>query len=98
MPRKSNKISVRPRFWLILMMLILVLSMPLYIKLHNQQKKLNDAYAEQVAYRDQLKEQVLDLQKDISYLKSEEGIERYARAAGMVMPGEIQFVAGGANK
>lgn len=90
-----SRIRVKPRFWVFLMALFLIVFTPLYIILDSHSHRLAETYAQLSATRDQLKAQADGLRADLMYLKSERGVEQYARAHGMIMPGEVQYVAGG---
>lgn len=90
----AQKYTVKPQLLISLMVLFVVIFSALYFVLDTEakgkQEQLEVLLAEKEAYREQLRE----LQKEIDYVQHPQGIEQYARAKGMIMPGEIQFVAG----
>ena len=90
----AQKYTVRPQLLVSLMVLFVIIFSALYFVLDAEAKvkqaQLDLLQAEKEMYREQLRE----LQSDIIYAESPQGVEQYARAKGMVMPGEVQFVAG----
>lgn len=94
-PERMNsmgmKISVRPRFWILLIVVFLTVFIPLYCILGNRLNDLEKTEARLMAEKASLDAQVTQLKADLDFARSEAGIERYARAQGMIMPGEIKY-------
>ncbi len=90
----SNRFSIKPRFLFILIILLAILFTPVYMHLNSKKAELQAELAEAQAKHDALRAQVQELNDKINHLKTDQGIEQYARAAGMIMPGEISYVAG----
>jgi len=88
---RERKIIVQPRFWLFLMIVFLLVFTPLYLMLDAEGQKLADRRAELTEQRESLNNELKELQSDLNYVRSEQGIEQYAREAGMVMPGEVRY-------
>ncbi len=90
----AQKYTVRPQLLVSLMVIFVIIFSALYFVLDAEAKvkeaQLEALQAEKEAYREQLR----NLQSDIDYVQSPQGIEQYARAKGMIMPGETQYVAG----
>ncbi len=90
----AQKYIVRPQLLVSLMVLFVIIFSALYFVLDAESKvkqaQLDVLQAEKEMYREQLRE----LKLEIQYAESPQGIEQFARAKGMVMPGEVQFVAG----
>lgn len=94
----AQKYTVKPRLLVSLMVLFVIIFSALYFVLDAEarvkQTQLEMLQTEKESYRKKLR----SLQADIDYVQEDQGIEQYARAKGMIMPGEIQYVAGeGAN-
>lgn len=88
-------IIVHPRFWLLLTCLFLLVFMPLFLILNQEGKRLEERkqlLTEQFNVRNA---EFYQLQRDLQYIHSDQGIEQYAREIGMIMPGEIRY---GINK
>ena len=45
----------------------------------------------------ELESELRDLQDELAFIKTDEGIELYARAQGMCKPGEIHYTVNGSN-
>lgn len=90
----AQKYTVRPQLLVSLMVLFIIIFSALYFVLDEEakvkQSQLEMLQAEKEVYREQLR----DLQEEIDYVQKPQGIEQYARAKGMIMPGETQYVAG----
>ena len=87
----QRSIAVKPRFWLFLIFLFLLVFLPLYRILDNRYDALIEKRDELMAVRGEYTKRVDDLQKELDYVDSDAGIERYARAIGMIMEGEIKY-------
>ena len=87
----QRSITVKPRFWLILMALFLAVFLPLYRILDNHYAALIETRNELIAVRDASLLRVEELNRKIDYVTSDAGIEQQARALGMVMEGEIKI-------
>lgn len=87
-------IIVHPRFWLLLMALFLIVFTPLYLILDQEGARLVEKRQALIEQRDELSQELQQLQSDLNYIRTEQGIEQYAREAGMIMPGEIRYGAG----
>ena len=90
----QQKYTVNPRLLVFLMVLFVIIFSSLYFVLDSEAKanqaQLDMLKQEKEAYGKELRR----LQSEIEYAQSLQGIEQYARAKGMIMPGEVQFVAG----
>jgi len=93
----AKRFLIKPRLFLIIFACLALACLLIHAELEGDRKIYQEQLDANIAQRDQLKQQVMDMQAELEYLKTEQGIEQYARAAGMVMPGEIQFVAGSAQ-
>ena len=94
----QQKYTVNPKLLVSLMVLFVIIFSALFVVLDTEAKanqaQLEQLQAEKEAYGEELRR----LKSEIDYVQSAQGIEQYARAKGMIMPGEVQFVAGeGAN-
>lgn len=93
----QQKYTVNPKLLVSLMVLFVVIFSALYFVLDSEAKanqaQLEMLKQEKEAYGEELRR----LQSEIEYAQSPQGIEQYARAKGMIMPGEVQFVAGEGN-
>lgn len=87
----QRSITVKPRFWVILLVVFLMVFMPLYRILDNRYQALVEKGAELVRVRDEYAQRVEDLKRELDYVRSDAGIERYARALGMIKDGEIKY-------
>ena len=56
----------------------------------NTKSEIEDVQAANYELENQLKE----LQDELAFIKTDKGIELYARAQGMCMPGEVRYTAG----
>lgn len=96
--RKQKTFDVKTRFWVFLLVLFMLVFVPLYLILNNRSTQLEVQAAELLAQKQVLSERVLSLKSDLEYARSDAGIEQYARAEGMIMPGEIKYTtASGAD-
>lgn len=90
----QQRITINPRLLLSLMVLFVVIFSALYFVLDSEAKanqaQLEILKAEKEAYGAELRR----LKSEIDYVEEGEGLEKYARAKGMIMPGEVQYVAG----
>lgn len=87
-------IIVHPRFWLLLMAVFLLVFTPLYVILDQEGQRLMEKRDELLEQREELSQQLQELQIELNYIRTDQGIEQYAREAGMVMPGEIRYGKG----
>ena len=88
---RERKIIVQPRFWVFLMAVFLLVFTPLYLMLDAEGQKLMERREDLTAQRDALKEELKELQSNLNYVRTDQGIEQFAREAGMIMPGEIRY-------
>lgn len=97
--KKNRKILyVETRAWVFLLILFMAIFIPLYHMLNNRSNQVKEQVAELLAQKQALSERVLSLKSDLEYARSDAGIEQYARAEGMIMPGEIKYTtASGAD-
>lgn len=90
----AQRYTVKPKLLVSLMVVFVVIFSALYFVLDAEAKvkqaQLEALQMEKAAYREELRA----LQNEIEYVQSPQGIEQYARAKGMIMPDEVQFVAG----
>ncbi len=90
----AQRYTVKPKLLVSLMVVFVVIFSALYFVLDAEAKvkqaQLEALQMEKEAYREELRA----LQNEIEYVQSPQGIEQYARAKGMIMPDEVQFVAG----
>lgn len=87
----GKRISVRPRFWVFLIAVFLLVFIPLYMILGSRCNELKNTEARLIAEKESLDARVTELKADLDFARSIAGIERYARAQGMIMPGEIKY-------
>ncbi len=90
-----KSIRVKPRFWIILMLLFLIVFTPLFFILDSHSERLTQTQAELTRAQSELYARESELKLSLDYVRSAKGIEQLARAQGMVMDGEIQYIAGG---
>ena len=88
-----RKYQIRPRFWLLLSLAAaLVFSGSMLVA----RGRLNAESAQVAALteqRDQLVRDIGDLQEEISFVQTDEYVERAARdELGLIMPGEVRYV------
>ena len=90
----QQKYTVNPKLLVSLMVLFMIIFGTLFFVLNSEAKikqaQLDLLKQEKEIYGAELRR----LQSEIEYAQSPQGIEQYARAKGMIMPGEVQFVAG----
>lgn len=91
--RMHKTYTVKPRFWLILMATFLAVFTPLYVILDARSDDMQRAQEALIARRDALSAQMYSLSEQLDYVRSDRGIEQLARANGMIMPGETQYIA-----
>lgn len=90
----GQKYTVRPQLLISLMVLFLIIFSALFFVL-NEEAKVKQASLEKLqAEREMYSQQLRILREEIEYVQKPQGIEQYARAKGMIMPGETQYVAG----
>ena len=90
-PSVKNTLNATPRFWVVLFIAFVLVFAPLYLISNNRGYQLKAQEAELLAQKQALSERVLSLKSDLEYARSDAGIEQYARAEGMIMPGEIKY-------
>ena len=90
-PSVKNTLNATPRFWVVLFIAFVLVFAPLYLISNNRSNQLKAQEAELLAQKQELSERVLSLKSDLEYARSDAGIEQYARAEGMIMPGEIKY-------
>lgn len=90
-PSVKNTLNATPRFWVVLFIAFVLVFAPLYLISNNRCNQLKAQEAELLAQKQALSERVLSLKSDLEYARSDAGIEQYARAEGMIMPGEIKY-------
>lgn len=90
-PSVKNTLNATPRFWVVLFIAFVLVFTPLYLISNNRSNQLKAQEAELLAQKQELSERVLSLKSDLEYARSDAGIEQYARAEGMIMPGEIKY-------
>ena len=86
-----RNITLSSRFWitiLIVFCLVAYLICSTIDGAFEQRKAEYDRLAEQ---RDELRQELSLLQRELDYIRSDAGIERYARAIGMIKPGEVKY-------
>lgn len=88
---KKKGFTVKPRFWVLLFLAFLLVFTPLYLILDNRSFQLKAQEEALLAQKQALSERVLSLKSDLDYARSDAGIEQYARAEGMILPGEIKY-------
>ncbi len=90
--RRMRRYSIQPRFYLFLMAVMLVVfGTGVAVacgRLSGEQQALSQAQARQADMFDQVSE----LQQELSDAGTREYIERAAREAGMLYPGEVRYV------
>ena len=90
----QQRYTVNPKLLVSLMVLFVIIFSSLYFVLDSEAKANQAQLALLQAEKDKYAEELRRLKSEIEYVQSAQGIEQYARAKGMVMPGEVQFVAG----
>lgn len=83
---------VKPRFWLILMALMLSAFFALYTTQEDVIARQAEQIAELQGKKDDLEVRIAADTRKLEFSKSDEYIERVARSMGMVMPGEVLYV------
>lgn len=91
--KKKNRktLYVKTRAWVFLLILFMAVFIPLYRILSDRSTQVKEQAAELLAQKQALSERVLSLKSDLDYARSDAGIEQYARAEGMIMPGEVKY-------
>lgn len=89
-----DKCTVNPKVLVSLMVVFVIIFSALYFVLDSEAKANQAQLALLQAEKDGYAEELRRLKSEIEYVQSPQGIEQYARAKGMIMPGEVQFVAG----
>lgn len=89
----QGSITLKPRFWYILLTVFAIVFVLLYSIFDASYQKKKEEEQLLIAKRDQLNQEVHELRNEIEFVHSDAGIERYARAIGMIKPGEIKYNA-----
>lgn len=83
---------VKPRFWLLMMSLVLIV----FFALYTAQEKVIATQASQIEELRQQKEEmeieIASAERKLAFSKSDEYIERTARGWGMIKEGEVLYV------
>lgn len=92
----SRKKTVKPRFWLLLIAVMLVVFGSVYIS----QAQYLSMQAQHIAALEEEKNRALDenaaLERKIAFTKTDEYVERVARdQLGLLKKNEVRFVSGG---
>ena len=88
------RLRIQPRFWLILIALMLIGFSVSFVFAHHSLTSGRRALAEATARRDALMEEVSELQGALAFAQTDEYVVRVARdELGMIMPGEIRYVS-----
>lgn len=91
----TRKRNVKPRFYLILMTVLVLVFLGVYVSQSNFMAVREQQIAELQEQQRKAEQQNAELERRISFAKTDEYIERTAREKfGLVKPGEIRFVAG----
>jgi len=85
-----------PRFWVFMIVSMLVVFGACFGVLFNQYMKGAERLEQVEAYRDELITRVDALSHEMEYVQSDEYIMRAARdELGLIMPGEVRYVSSG---
>ena len=89
---------VKPRFWLILMAVMLVAFFYLYSTQETMLRQQNEAIAQLRQTAEQMEADIAASTRKLEFSKSDDYVERIARSSlGMVMPEEVLYVSSGSN-
>lgn len=87
-----DRLAVQPRFWLILLALFILVFSLLFNIINERCDELKQKNAELLQECAMLDNEVSELEAQLDYIKSPAGLERYARANGMIKEGETKFM------
>ncbi|MDL2206096.1 septum formation initiator family protein [Eubacteriales bacterium OttesenSCG-928-N13] len=91
----TRKRTVKPRFWLMLMGILLVVFLGVYVSQTSYMNHQDDQIAQLQQQRDDAANENAELERKINFSKTDAYVERVAREEfGLIKPGEIRFVAG----
>lgn len=94
LPMAAQRYTVKPKLLMSLMVLFIIIFSALYFVL-DFEAEANQAQLEILQKeKDGYAEKLRNLKSEIEYVQKPQGIEQYARSKGMIMPGEVQYVAG----
>lgn len=91
----SKKRNVKPRFYLLLMMVLLAVFLGVYLSQSGFMSRRAEQIAQLEAQRNLAEQQNAELERKIAFSKTDEYVERVAREElGLLKPGEIRYVPG----
>ena len=94
--RKKQRIRVNKSGYVIVGLLIVALAIGIIcfnVRIDSTRARIKQVSQENAA----LQKQLDNLESELAFIKTPEGIELYARAQGMSMPGETRYTPVGSN-
>ncbi len=91
LPMKRKPAPFSGRKYFIILALIAVAFFAIDAVISSANKSTRAEIAKVAAENDALEAELRDLQDELAFIKTDEGIELYARAQGMCKPGEIHY-------
>lgn len=90
----SRKKNIKPRFWLILMAVLVLVFASMYVSQNGYLAQQAEQIAQLQQQQDDATNENAELERKISFAKTDEYVERVARdELGLLKPGEVRFVA-----
>ncbi|HIU34019.1 MAG TPA: septum formation initiator family protein [Candidatus Pullichristensenella excrementigallinarum] len=92
-----RRYHAKPKFYLLLAGLLVIGFSISYLVANSRLSAASDALASKIAQRDEIVQEIGELEKEIAFAQTDEYVERAARdELGLIMPGEIRYVSSGA--
>lgn len=89
------RLRVQPRFWLLVIVLMLIVFGIGFLIAQNNLRTGDRALAEAIAQREALQQEVESLSATLEFARTDDYVIRIARdELGLIMPGEIRYVSG----
>ena len=89
------RLRIQPRFWVIVIVLMLVVFGASFAAAQNSLRAGDRALAEAIAQREALQQEVETLSAALEFARTDDYVIRVARdELGLIMPGEIRYVSG----
>ena len=89
---RNSVIRLPKMAWFALLIAVLAVFGGIFAMLESERKATEIEIAQAKQQTAALSQEYSDLQEELDFIKSDEGLELYARAYGMQMPDEIRYV------
>ena len=90
----QRRIRIKPRFWFFVIVLMLICFGTSFAVAQIQYDQVSDRVESLAAEKSALTEEIKALSSRLSYVKTDDYVERVARdELNMIMPGEIRYVS-----